>query len=849
MTKEYISNIGLLKTKYSVPGINKHLLPRVVINHRLEDSLSHKLTIITAPAGYGKTTAVLKWLEGISLPSAWFSIDAGDNTPFVFWSYFCAALNNISNGISQATEYIFSSQELFKANAHLSIIIDNLSMIPSDFLLVLDDFHLITNVDILNSLSYFITYLPSNMHIVMISRAEPPLKLAKLCLKEELVRVRARELRFQTKEISQYYESRGYFLQEEEIHKIECYTEGWAAALVAVALSLKDEKNRHNVISSFGSSNLYIENYLAEDVYNTWTREHQDFMEKISILDRLCGPLCEEITDYDGSRLLKELYLQNSFLVALDHEGIWFKYHPLFSDSLRKKLLNRDAASIQTLHRKAGEWFKAKDFFNEAIDHFLKGSHYEAALPLIEKHSLGLIRKGEYSNIISWIEGLPDKYVDNSLMIMLIKAAYLTGTDDFKNAWKYMERIQLAKKENTFSKTFNTTYLMVKANFFIRQGNIENTLQTIMEVAACGIRNTMNTEYMDFNLFDISIFRAPYHVFIKILKRNFAEYDSLVGNYRTLITANPGYAPLVKGELYYESGKLNEALPELLASIDEAVNARCAGALVPAMVTIAKIKRAHGDIQGALKVIEECENKVAEFHKPHWGYMLKAFKTRLYIDLNDTELIDKWMKESRLSIYQDIIKVQEYELIVLGRVLIRKQRYNDANILLNRLLSFVIIQKKNHSIVEIENLLANAALKNLNEEIAENHLKNALSIGLKEGYVRSFVDEFVPMISLLEMYLRKNKKRNKLTVYAKNLLNQTKKSVKHFVIPTNSDIIENLLTATENKVLHLIINAYTNKEIAEKLGITIRTVKAHTGNIYAKLGVKNRMQCIKKTKV
>ncbi|MBV7272082.1 hypothetical protein I6U48_04015 [Clostridium sp. PL3] len=851
MIKETQTDIGLLKTKCSIPKINNCLIPRIFINNMLEESLSHKLTIITAPAGYGKTTAVLKWLEGISIPCAWFSIDSDDNDPFTFWSYSCAALSNISDDIIDTAEYIFESQELFKASAHLSVMIDNLSIISSDFFFVLDDFHLITNPVILEGLSYFITYLPSNMHLIITSRVEPALKLAKLSLKEDLVRIQANELRFETEEISKYYETRGYFLPKEDIHKIERYTEGWAAALVAVSLSLKDEKNRHNVINNFGSNNLYIEDYLAEDVYNTWTRKQQDFMEKISILDRMCGPLCKEITNYAGDELLKELYTQNSFLVALDYEGIWFRYHHLFLNFLRKKLLKRDSSLIQTLHYKAGEWFKAQGFFNEAINHFLKGSHYEAALPLIEKHSQIPIRKGEFSNVISWIERLPVKYVENSFMIMIIKATYFIGTDDFKNASKYIERMQLAlekEDKNTFSKDFNTVYLMIKANFFIRQGNIKNTLLTIKEAAARGLTNAINTEYMDFNLFDISIFRAPYHALVKILRKNFNEYDSLVGNYRTLISTNPGYAPLIKGELYYESGKLNEALTELLNSIDEAVNARCTGALVPAMITLAKIKRAHGDIQGALEVIKECETKVAEFNKPHWNYMLNAFKVRLYIDLNDTELIDNWMKENRLNIYQNIIKIQEYELIVFGRVLIHKQRYNDANILLNRLLSFAISQKKDHSIVEISNLLAIAAIKDLNEEIAENHLKNALSIGIKEGYVRSFVDEFAPMNSLLEMYINRNTQRDKLSVYAKNLLNQTKEAAKHFIVPVNSNTIENLLTAMEKKVLHLIIDTYTNKEIAEKLGITIRTVKAHTGNIYIKLKVKNRIQCIKKIK-
>lgn len=845
MIKESPFNFGLLKTKYSIPSINKYLLPRMLLNHRLNESLSHKLTIIIAPAGYGKTSAVLKWLEGISLPTAWFSIDAGDNDPFVFWRYFCAALNSVSTGISNVTEYILESHELFKGNAHLSIIIDYLSAIPSDFLMVLDDFHLITNPIIHDALSYLITYLPLNVHLVIISRVAPSLKLAKLGLMEDLISIKANELRFETEEISKYYEARGYFLQKEEINKIQHYTEGWAAALVAVALSIKDENNRHAVISNYGSSKLYIENYLAEDVYNTWTKEQQDFMEKISISDRLCGSLCEAITGYDGSKLLKELYAQNSYLISLDCEDMWFRYHHLFLDFLRKKICRRDASLIQTLHLKAGEWFKANGFFNEAIDHFLKGLHYEYAIPLIENQGQVLVRKGEYSNVISWLEMLPEKYIETSTLIMLIKTMYLTGIDDFKSAWDYIERMHLLIKEGD---AFNTIYLLVKANFFIRQYDMENTLKTILEAGASGISTAMSTQYMDVNLYDISIFRTPYNVLISIFDKSSTEYDSLINSYRTLISRNPGYAPLIKGELYYESGNLDKALPELLTSINEAVNAYCAGALVPAMVTIAKIKRAQGDIQGALEVIEECKNKVADFHKLHWNYMLKAFEIRLYIDLNNTDLIDKWMNESRLNIYQDIINMQEYELIVLSRTLIYKQRYNDANILLNRLLSFATEQKKDHSIVEISNLLAIAAIKNFNEEIAEKHLKNALSIGIKKGFVRSFVDEFTPMISLLGMYIRKNKKEPKLTAYARRLLRQTKEAVRHSMVSSNSNIIENLLTTMEKKVLHLMTNAYTNKEISEELEITLRTVKAHTTNIYKKLDVKNRMQCIKKAK-
>lgn len=851
MIKETVANIGLLKTKYRLPGLNKHLvITRQILNHRLDDSLNHKLTLVTAPAGYGKTTAVLKWLEKITFPAAWLSLDAGDNEAIPFWRYFFAALDNILSGIGKDAEYIFTSQELLKANVHLSILIDNLSDIRSDFLLILDDFHFITNQTILDELSYFISFLPANLHLILLSRTAPRLKLAKLGIKEDLVRIRAKDLRFATEEIHQYYQTRGYFLQKEEIQRIENYTEGWAAALAAVTMSFKDETYRNHILNNFGTCNLQIENYLAEDVFHTWTREQQDFMVKTSIMERLCGPLCDAITNYDGDRLLNELYNQNSFLVALDDEGTWFRYHHLFGDFLRKELEKLETATIQDLHCRAGEWLKTNGFDYESIEHFLQGVHYEKALLLIERQGAVLLKHGEYAPINSWIERLPDKYCENSPMIMLIKACYFAEINDLKSAWKCIRKSELLlDKKAALFESLQTVCLMAKANLFYRQGDIENLFAAINKAAALGMtfstNNACSRDYMDFNLYDISIYRTT-NTFIKMFRQNPDVFYSVVENYRTMINVNPGYAPLIEGEFYYENGRQDEALPKLLASVDEAIKANCPGALVPAMVTLAKMRRNEGDLVGAMKAIEECEKKVETFHKPHWGYMLKAFKVRLYIDLNDTEKLNKWVKESRLSLYQVIIRTREYELIILARVLIEKKRYGDAAILLNRLLSFAEQLKRTHSIVEIANLLAITAIKNSNEEIAEKYFEKALNLGAEEDYSRSFVDEFAPMVSLLIMYLEKHTEENRLTTYARKLLKQTKDGIRHSQLTKDPDTVQKFLTPTEHIILQMIINAYDNKKIASELGITTRTVKAHTGSIYHKLDVKNRVQCLKK---
>ena len=453
--------------------------------------------------------------------------------------------------------------------------------------------------------------------------------------------------------------------------------------------------------------------------------------------------------------------------------------------------------------------------------------------------------------MLSWIERLPVKFSENSPMIMLLKATYFTSNNDLQSAWECMEWIELAINDGTaLPENFRTEYMLVKANLFLIQGDAENAFSAISEAAACGINQVRNTNYLDVNLYDISMYRTAYHIFIKMQTKSSTDYNSLVKNYRSLIRTNPGYAPLIVGEFYYESDSLDEALPKLLASVDEAIQAHCTGALVPAMVTLAKIRRAHGEIANALEVIEECENRVEKLHKPHWGYMLKAFKVRLYIDLDEKKKLDKWMRENRLSLYQNIIRTQEYELIVLARVLIAKKRYGDAQLLLNRLLNFAEGLKRSHSIVEITNLLAITSLKNSNEALAEAYLEKALSIGIGEGYIRSFVDELDPMVLLLKLYIERHHEADRLVAYAQELLNHTKDAVQHstFLVSPNTNTFEKLLTPTELKVFNCIINTYDNHEISAELGITIRTVKAHTGSIYHKLGVKNRLQCLRKAR-
>ncbi len=835
---------GLLKTKYTLPVIRKQLLSRSTLCKKLDKVLHYKLTVVSAPAGFGKTTAVLKWLEELSVTNAWLSIDSGDNDPFAFWRYFCAALNSILPGISRETDYVFENQELFASNTHLSIIIDRITSLEEHFVLVLDDLHLIMNHDIYDKLAFFISYMPSNLHLIILSRTPPRLGLAKLHIKDELLTISPEDLRFEADEISEYYNMKGYLFNKEELKRIENYTEGWAAALVAVSLSLSTEQSKRSIFDSFGNCSLQIESYLEEDVFMNWTEEQQLFMEKTSVLSWLCGSLCTAVADCDGNVMLSELYSQNSFLIALDTEGNYFRYHHIFLDFLRKRVRKRGPAFIKDLNRKAGNWCKSNGYISEAIEYLLQGEDYPSAVPLVEAQGAFFLRQREFSIINRWIDLLPKDFKEKSPFLTLLKASYFVEIADFTNADRLFMSVE--NESGSLPMSIIANYWFARANYYLRLGNLVQCLKSIIQANSFNSGSLFTNEYMEINLYDISLYRSMYQMIINMMKTSENAYGAFVKNYRMLIAKNPGYAPLVAGELFYETNRLGDALSKLTMAVEEAVSADCMGALVPAMVTLSRLRRAQGDMNGAVELALECEKRAAASHKSHWVYLVKAFKSKLYIEMHQNEKLDTWYSECRLNTHQDITKAKEYEFIILSRMLIYKKKYSSAIFLLNRLLAFARNQKRLHSSVEILNLLAMVSFTTGDEHLALKYFEEALAIGYQEDYVRSFADELSPMTSLLELYIRKNVRNTGMKKYAAKLLDATSKTTRLILSPMDSDSIEKLLTPAEKRVLVLVIKACSNQAISVELGISLRTVKAHTTNIYKKLGVKTRAQCIRK---
>lgn len=851
----------MLKTKFRMPFMNKNMISREKVLGKLQHIPEYKLTLIVAPAGYGKTTAVLDFLRKCGLPVAWLSLDMCDNNPTAFWRYVCAALDSIAAGISKDAEYVFSSQDLMNAHMHINILLDRLAGIKEEFLLILDDLHLISDPVIMQGLSYLVDYMPAQMHLIFMSRAEPELKLAKHRIAGDILRLDEKDLRFGEEDIFSFYQARGYTLGNDDVKKVESYTEGWAAALVALAMSMEYESNSSDAIHALTRSSQDIGEYLKDEVISSWNSEKLSFAMKTSVLDILSEPLCNAVTGgRNARRMLREISEGNGFLMALDDQKLEYRYHHLFSNFLRGLLSDTAPEEIPALHIRAARWFEEHGFIPEAVGHLLTGGAYREAFEMIEHQTDYLIHQNDFRTLLSWIERLPKDMLDNSFQVALIYATYYAaaGRCDLSRQWLAKAKKWAAGEryaaDPEWSKYITTECTLAEVNLLLREGAPECLPLLLSAAERNADGHFVMPKYFDINTGDIYYYRCPLSKAIDLYGENPDRYEEVMKRYRELISVKPGYHPLIAGEYLYENNKLEEALPRLLNALEEAKAAGCAGALVPAMVHLARIKRAKADMAGAFEVLDECERILQSIGKPHWRYLVESFRCRLNIEIKATEKTEAWFTSRKFNIYSEISGINEFELLVYSRALMAKSCRDDAGLLLKRLLAFTRGASRLHSEVEVLNLLALLAYRENDMQIAMDYLGKALVIGRSKGYFRSFMDESAPMAGLLRYYLAHRSAQPELydgeglTAYAKRLLLSIRGNPSRS--PENRDEeaahgIGRLLTPQEKKVLELLAKANTNAEIGAKLGISIRTVKTHTGNIYGKLGVKNRAQCMK----
>ncbi len=377
---------NLLATKLYIPPARKNLVPRPRLVQRLDEASQQgqKLLLVSASAGYGKTTLVTEWLRGIHTKTTWLSLDRTDNDPARFLAYLIAALQQIDEHIGENTQAMLQSPQPLPPEVVLTALVNEIASAPTSFILVLDDYHVIEALPIHQQLDFLVEHQPPRMHLVIITREDPPLPLARLRARGQMVEIRQDDLRFSPEESSDFLRRvMGLNLTGDDITTLERRTEGWIAGLQLAALSMQglddgSEYTPSDFIDAFTGSSHYILDYLIEEVFERQPVEVQDFLLRTSILDRLSGSLCDAVANRSGSAaLLERLEHANLFIIPLDQSRTWYRYHHLFAELLRQRLHATAALSENELHRLASGWYAAEGFLPEAIHHALAASDWE----------------------------------------------------------------------------------------------------------------------------------------------------------------------------------------------------------------------------------------------------------------------------------------------------------------------------------------------------------------------------------------------------------------------------------------------------------------------------------------
>ena len=406
----------LIATKILVPAPRQRLVSRPALLDRVSAGLSGKFTLVSAASGYGKTTLMAEWLSerGKDCPVAWVSLDEGDNDLTLFLSYLIAALENVQDGLGEDTNAVMRGAQNSNDSAILSVLINELSTVPNDFVLILEDYHVIDLGEIHRMQVFLLEHMPPQMHLVILTRSDPPFPLGRMRARSEMVEIRARDLRFSYGDAAtflNYYVGAG--LPDESIQTLLDRTEGWITGLQLAALSIQGRENPSEMISAFGSGHDYIVDYLIEEVLERQPDNLKMFLLQTSILSRLNGPLCSALTGQaDGDTTLDYLEKANLFVAALGGESRWYRYHHLFADVMTNRLQRLFPDQFLELHLRAARWFEENGLFAEAVEHALAGNNYPMAAEIIENQAMDLLKLGNLSTLMGWLTKLPPELIE-----------------------------------------------------------------------------------------------------------------------------------------------------------------------------------------------------------------------------------------------------------------------------------------------------------------------------------------------------------------------------------------------------------------------------------------------------
>jgi ATP-dependent transcriptional regulator len=866
--------------------------------------------LISGPAGFGKTTLLSEFVAEFQQPVAWVSLDEADNDPIRFWTYLIAACQSMRREIGQTALALLQTPQPFADDRIPTILINDIDRSDSDLVLVLDDYHTVQNQTIHSAIFFLLDHLPDNLHIVISTRVDPPWPLARWRARNQLVEIRAADLRFTAEETTIFLNQvMGLNLSAEDVSALEARTEGWIASLQLAALSMRGRADVTGFIKAFTGSHVYVAEYLIEEVLEHQAQDVKTFLLQTSILERLDSRLCDAVSERpDSQTMLRNLYQANLFLLPLDDEGRWFRYHQLFADLLKARLQQTlPAEAIAGLHRRAAHWYEQADMMGEAISHAISAGDYSCAVNLIEEVALPMILKAHFRTVEDWLAAIPPEFLKQSLPANMAVAWLRLLRGNFEWAAPNLQRLQemfLARDDKEIDPTLQGEWFALQAILLNAQGKAvesHDVAEKALQLLPADETQVRSMTYMALSnayeqLLDYGRARQVLETMIQhahatsdftseifgcsLLGRMLLQQGELHATYRIVFQAvhrmeqagtfSPFSATLF-GELaqiYYQWHQIEEAREYFSRSVQWSTLGGFSDAEIYHGVFQSRLFQMEGNLQAAVDEIERSLLLMQTAAPAIVKEEVVAQQVSIFLALDrlaETQIALKnygfafedgfvhpkldanaYIRHPEGLLFNSALRIILYRSRVLGKT----EALQDGILLAKKVIDGSLRCK--HLPIALQTLLLRAQLHvaSGNEKACLVDVVRAFQLAEPEGFLSIFVEEGNHIADLLTILLRRKLLGSVKTKYVERILaafpNMPKRALPG---SATSDMHDDLapidpLTPREMEVLNHIAAGDSNQVIAERLVITLSAVKKHTGNIYAKLNVNSRTQAI-----
>ncbi len=899
-----VPELVVIATKCVIPPAHAALVARPRLFVQLDQGLRRKLTLVSAPAGFGKTSLLAGWLAALGaqggameapVPSpaprapdiAWLSLDAGDDEPLRFWFYILTALQRVQPAlVARARELLLELQPRF--DAMLASLINAGMGLAHDVVLILDDYHQISAPAIHAALADLLQHLPPRLHVVISSRADPPLPIARLRVRDELAELRAADLRFTHAEVEAFLRSLGLNLSPERVATLEARTEGWVAGLRLAALSVRGLPQAEPALAQFTGSHHYVVDYLGEEILQRQPETIQTFLLHTSVVDQLSAPLCDTLLASGDSQQILELLERQMLVEALDGERRWFRYHQLFAAFLRSQLEKQPAAPLELLHTRASLWYANNGMEIAAVDHALAARDYEWAATLIEYAAHTMFLRGDISTIRRWLAALPEALIVSWPHLCTLRAWALISTQQLGAAALWLDRAERALEAVRQQAELQPAHLerergrlaATHAALALLRGDMPRAIAHSRDaLALLPLADRILRTLIAFNLANAygslgdaaASERALQHarglgqiaddvqvlLLVASLDMMQGRLHSAAKGYREIIrravaqTADPIWqaglasAYVGLGELLYEWNDLGGAAEYLQQAIE--IGERRAASLtdVDATVALARVRIAADDLDAAVQLLHQAHVLAERHASPQALGPIEAVWARLALRQGRLAEAEQRVQRAGPGEYGPLNIFHDDEYAIQAQVQIALGQTESALELLGGWMQAAQSGGHVRSLLRAM-LLQSLAYAAAGDTAAYARLRDALALAAPEGYVRTFADAGAPMRLLLTRLREEAAEPGaELAGYLDELLwsFEPAGSVVRIGPPPLQTLVEPL-TDRELAVLRCLAAGLSNTEIAAELTVAVSTVRTHIKNIYGKLGVRNRVEAV-----